>query len=316
MSPINLNAVARQLGAKDVTYRAQSQGHTNWATPGPKISLALTRSDGRRRATLAHECGHLILDPICHAPNFKNLSPIEQSNRRAWVENSLGVVVLRSLLSAVERLGLEEACDRLSHELLLPKVVAATIVEDWDGSATRLLEVAHEYRLSLSLLLIRLNEAGGEHAMLNARPNPRGEWVVVRAAGLPRSMRGRITCHMQEGLLQEVGRGRRSTEHSEAVKVFLRSARFSGSVWSSVAESGSTRIIVFDRGELKAALESRSWRDSDSIEGETVDRLPSVVRSRSSVERAKVLSWETMAEVNDALAELTGMSYPRSVLGE
>lgn len=189
--PRDVNQLARTLGACDVLYRTTIRhGYTEWTSRGPAIQIALSNTDGRRRSTLAHECGHLVLDPFFGPPSFRNA--LDDSRRR---QRLLATQVLGDLSGALDEArdgcDLEVLCDRLAVELLLPAEFAPRLVGAVDSLAD-LRRVATALRVSLAMLVIRLNEFGGRHALLHLERTAGGSWLVSTAIGVPEAWRGRV----------------------------------------------------------------------------------------------------------------------------
>lgn len=208
---VNLNDVAKQLGAADILYRTRAlDGYTQWSARGPVIQVAMSRSDGRRRATLAHECAHLILDPVVESEAFQEFPDYLAADQRLLAERLLGpdVGTVRAL---VRRFGLERTCDLASFELLLPRSRMSEVVAQVVGLET-LREAAVKHRVSMTMLVYRINECEGDISLLRLQRNRSGTWLVPTMAGAPRSLDGRFVCnHTGDGALDDLGRGGRQT---------------------------------------------------------------------------------------------------------
>ena len=166
--PLPLNAVAKGLGAVDIRYLAREvHGLTDFVDSGAVVYLAMSRSDGRRRFTLAHECGHLLLG---------------EAGANARVDPYVTLDLL---------LDIENTCDRIASELVLPRVW----LELHRGAVTDLLELrrlARRMRVSPAALVVGLRRVGMNCALVRFQRAPDGGWVTVHKVGLPRSLSGRV----------------------------------------------------------------------------------------------------------------------------
>lgn len=189
--PLDLNSLARRFGAQDVLYRAAlMSGFTDWSGEEPIVQVGLSRSDGRRRATLAHECGHLLLDPILHTPPFQNAPENRTEAHRRRIKGLLGadIKAIRRALLAVD---IETLCDLVAIELMLPASALEHLraqVKDLPS----LIATASNWRVSLSMLTNRLSDAGEDFALLRMVSTRNNSWVCASAAGLRERRRGFI----------------------------------------------------------------------------------------------------------------------------
>lgn len=167
--PLDLNAVAKGLGVGDIRYLARDvHGFTDWSTKRPTVYLATSRSDGRRRFTLGHECGHLMLgDDGANAAH----NPLVTSD---LIED------------------IELTCDAVAAELLLPFAWL-----DEFGEYIRDLEAASfaadHLRVSLATLVVRMGHWGARPSLFRLQATLSGDWVIVHRVGAPAALRGRIS---------------------------------------------------------------------------------------------------------------------------
>jgi hypothetical protein len=162
--PADLNRVARDLGAVDILYQSRAlEGFTDFKPRGPVIYLAVSRSDGRRRFTLAHECGHILLASSSCPPPPDDLGELDE----------------------------ELLCDAIAAELLVPTTWLDIHRAELDGLPA-LLEVATKLRVSMAMLVNRLRTVNAHHALLRVRPAPDGEWLIMERSGMPRSWHGEV----------------------------------------------------------------------------------------------------------------------------
>jgi len=157
--PLDLNAVARHLGVADIRYLAREfHGFTHWGDR-PTVYLALSRSDGRRRFTLAHELGHILL----------------------------GADVTGADTDEVERL-----CDAIAGELLMP----TSWLESWESLVTDLAsarQLADRMRVSLATTVVRLRALGRQVMLFTLVRASDGQWIVASRIGAPARWQGRIS---------------------------------------------------------------------------------------------------------------------------
>jgi Zn-dependent peptidase ImmA (M78 family) len=189
--PRDLNRMAKALGVTDILYRTRIRhGYTEWTARGPAIQIALSNTDGRRRSTLAHECGHLILDPLFAPPSFLNAPSSNQELQRQLAHTVLGQLAT-TIRDDIADLDLEHLCDRLAVEVLLPVGIGPSLARQVD-SLSGLKRVANDLRVSLAMLVIRVNEFGGHYSLLQMERALSGDWIVSSAIGVPQNWRGRV----------------------------------------------------------------------------------------------------------------------------
>lgn len=166
--PLDLNAVAKSLGASDIRYLARDvHGFTDWSTSRPTVYLATSRSDGRRRFTLGHECGHIMLGH-------------EGSNA---AHNALVTTGLTD--------DIELTCDAVAAELLIPFTWLdqfGEYIRDLDSASY----AAKRLRISLATLVIRMGHWGARPSIFRVEAALSGGWVIVNRVGAPPTLRGRI----------------------------------------------------------------------------------------------------------------------------
>lgn len=206
----DLNALARSLGAIDVRYRSQLlHGYTEWSARGAIVQVALSRTDGRRRSTLAHECSHLVLDPLVAARAFAEFTPELANRHRESMLRLLGsdASVARKLAS---RYGVERLCDMLAVELLLPASTMERVGPSIEGLA-QVAEASQRYRVSLAMLVVRMNEFDRPMALVRLARSSGGSWLGVSLTGIPTDARrriGRVVCSSTtKGSLDSLARG-------------------------------------------------------------------------------------------------------------
>lgn|GEM_PF-3068182 len=176
---ISLNDLTKRLGVRDVVYSAtRMHGYTDWTERGPVIRLAISKTEGRRRMTLAHECAHLLLNPLLDPDTLDVSSGVAQALRHQSNQllDAQGDIIHR----AGERIGIERLCDLIAFELLLPRARARmTQVPD----AGALFSLATEQHVSATLLVHQLNSAGHNLRFARTARLPSGGWMIVDVAG-------------------------------------------------------------------------------------------------------------------------------------
>ena len=181
--PLNLDLLACRLGARDVTYRAAIlAGFTDWSGDGPIIQIGLSRSEGRRRATLAHECGHLILDPILETPAYQCASSSLMATHEARIADLLAVEP-STIRRKIQSVNIETLCDKVAIEFMLPESVLSTLISQVRDLRT-LLDAASRWRVSLAMLTNRLADVGEDYTLLRMVPTKAESWVCASASGL------------------------------------------------------------------------------------------------------------------------------------
>lgn len=234
-APRDLNALARLLGARDILYRTRvHHGYTEWTSRGPTIQIAIANTDGRRRATLAHECGHLLLDPLFNPPAFQRAPFSGQVRQRHHTHTMLGPVAL-AVQRGAPHLDLEDLCDDVAIELLLPAALMPGLQQRVQ-SVDDLRQLANERRVSLAMLVIRLNEFGSGHALLHLQRARSGTWLVSTAIGVPQAWRGRV---VSSDLGSDKGRPR---QHDGQLSLHTRDRNVD--IQGSVARLDADRALV------------------------------------------------------------------------
>lgn len=166
--PLELNSVAKGLGAVDIRYLAREvHGLTDFSNGRPVVYLAMSKSDGRRRFTLAHECGHLLLG---------------QDGANALVDPYVTLNLLWDL---------ERTCDHIASELVLPR----SWLEEHGATLGNLQDLrlaARAMRVSPAALVVGLRRVGSKAALVRWRRARDGRWVPVHRVGLPPSLSGQF----------------------------------------------------------------------------------------------------------------------------
>lgn len=199
LDPVDLNSIARQLGASDIRYLAERMhGFTDWSARRPVIFLAFSRSDGRRRFTLGHEIGHIITS--------SHLDPYHGDADSALIEAHARKP--------------EIVCDVIAAELLLPRNYLADLV-----SSCRTLDnmraASTTLRVSPSMLVTRLMVADLSRMLLRMRRTASGQWIAVSRAGTTKEWKsdldldessqvvldglGHLTTHIQVSIRRRTG---------------------------------------------------------------------------------------------------------------
>lgn len=174
---IDLADVARRLGVVDVLYKASRiHGYTRWTERGATLYLAMAQTEGRRRATFAHELGHLILNPALEPDDTIDDRSRRRSERILDRDHEL-------FATQVRRIGIERMCDLIGFELLLPQARAKNLDVAELGVVTGLTELANRYRVSLSLLVNEAHRAGVRVELVRLACAWDGAWVAVDTAG-------------------------------------------------------------------------------------------------------------------------------------
>lgn len=231
---VDLNALARHLGARDVRYGAQNlHGYTQWTERGPFIQLRLIRSDGRRRFTLAHECGHLLFDPVLAADRV-----IEHCGEARLTFEAVERVRTYRDYAGLSYPGLEQICDYFAAEMLLPLSAAAALRPSID-SIQALEAKAKEIRVSLSLLVTRLNAVRSGLMLLRLERSRSGKWVIQQKHGFSQHFAGHLSLCKQSGRrLDELGTG------YHEVDIGLRSLDGVSSLRASVKRTAAGAIAL------------------------------------------------------------------------
>lgn len=175
---IDLNALASSLGAVKVVYRfVRVHGFTEWTRWGPIIVTSMARTDGRRRTTLAHECAHLLFDPVVSPAGLQRWGQENVENFRRRSEELLGDD-LQSIVAFAVSHGVENLCDRLSFELLIPQRRALDFANSRIG-LDRLCDIATASRTSLAVTVRALNRFDAAMTLVRITKSADGTWIVA-----------------------------------------------------------------------------------------------------------------------------------------
>jgi Zn-dependent peptidase ImmA (M78 family) len=281
---VELNGLAKTLGAVDILYKAQRfHGYTDWTARGPIIHLSQARSDGRRRFTLAHECGHLIFDPARSATPDRVPKLVRDVQGKA---NDLR-----------RQYDVERLCDLFATELLLPHDEMSAISRNC-RSLEDLLRVADGYRVSLAMATFRLNAYNSDLAVLRLRRGARGNWVLVDRVALPARV-----AHLR-GLPAE------SLKELDCLSpgvwnlwLEMEDGRFSLSAYAQVHKRANSMIIGLSRTGL-----NQSAREADTIADSIRDPLQSGLAGHTTaIDRDRGLSRDTSP--NSEIKPLSGLTH-------
>ena len=200
--PTDVVSLARRLGAYDVVYRARSaHGFTEWTPKGPRVVLNWAESEGRRRTVLAHECGHLLFDPI-FKPDVLAAMSDTAGQSITTAASALGTTPndVRKLLADTP---LEAVCDSFAYELVLPDAVAsqaASRVQTIDDIG----QFCDDWRISMTVAVLALNRHRGSRSaprlgILQTRRTAGDYWMAGSTCGLPTQWRGRVVLTPESG---------------------------------------------------------------------------------------------------------------------
>jgi Zn-dependent peptidase ImmA (M78 family) len=166
--PVNLEAVARALGVHRIeTARTVEEGRLEQRAGEVSMFLGAGAPAPRRRFTLAHELGHLVLaDP--HR---------DFTAHRMWSQPDRE----------------ERFCDAFAASLLLPR---RWILAEFAGRSQNLAtvrELATATGASMSASLVRLREVLQWSLSLLYWRQTDGQWPLLYCAGVPRNIHNRVT---------------------------------------------------------------------------------------------------------------------------
>lgn len=177
---MDLNGLATSLGAVKIVYRfVQVHGFTEWTRWGPVVVTSMARTDGRRRSTLAHECAHLLFDPVVSPAGLSRWGQENVDVFRKRSECILGDDLKSSVSLAISE-GVETLCDRLSFELLFPRRRAEKYAMASLG-LDELREISECGRISLAVSVTALNRFDANLSLLRLAKSTDGAWIVADA---------------------------------------------------------------------------------------------------------------------------------------
>ena len=183
--PVDLSKIAASLGVIEILdTELIEDGRTIWVDGKPRIELRADRPATRKRFTLAHEIGHILLER-------------DQS------------VVRRT--QGLDRNGVETLCDWTAASILMPRAWVQRYAERDHYNLSLLRLVAHRADVSLSAAAVRLAEVGGRTCILLRFQRAPKRWVVVGHAAVPTEYRGTIKIPRETSLLIDGLWNRRDT---------------------------------------------------------------------------------------------------------
>ena len=166
--PVDLETLARDLGVREIrTTRMTEDGRTTWTDGQPLIELRPDRPAERRRFTLAHEIGHILI-----------------SQDRTIVRRTAG-----ANLAADD---IEVLCDWIAASILMPRAWIEPYAFRERYSLSLLRRVAHAAGVSMSAAAVRVAEVGGRTCALLRWKRTDARWVVVGQAAMPPRYAGSI----------------------------------------------------------------------------------------------------------------------------
>lgn len=177
---LDLNALATSLGALKVVYRfTRVHGLTEWTRWGPVIVTSMARTDGRRRSTLAHECAHLLFDPVISPAGLARWGQENVQMFRTRSELLLGDDLQSAALLAISG-GVESLCDRVAFELLFP-LRRARLYANRSIGLDELCDLTNSIRVSLAVSVMALNRFDANLSLLRLAKTTDGAWMLADA---------------------------------------------------------------------------------------------------------------------------------------
>jgi hypothetical protein len=215
--PIDVDLLAKRLGVLEIAgAHLVEDGRLERANGETRILIRRGVGTGRRRFTIAHELGHLLL-----------------------AEGANDLIARRARMAVGRE---ERFCDQFAAALLLPR--------DWlrirYGQRPRRLAVVRELaagaKSSLAAAVIRLDEVLGWGRSLLRWRAEQGRWRLVAAAAVPPGLHGEIgTAPETCGLLDRIAGGA-STDVRLALPLLIRDAP--SRVESEVSVTDRTAIAL------------------------------------------------------------------------
>jgi IrrE N-terminal-like domain len=216
--PVDLAAVAEALGVSRIEVMPMTE-EGRLEQRGGRASIWL-RADApiqRRRFTLAHELGHLVLaDP-----------DRDFTAHRMW--------------SSPDRE--ERFCDAFAASLLLPRGWIFAELSGKPENLTTLRELANATSASMSASLVRLRELLHWRCSLLYWRQADGQWALLYSAGVPRTIHNRVTsAPATRDAIGEIARRRTS----EVTTIPLMIGGVQQRVRAEVASRGSAVLALTD----------------------------------------------------------------------
>ena len=266
-SSIELNSVAKSWGAVDILYRSQQMhGYTEWTARGPVIQLSVAKTEGRRRFALAHESAHLVLDPLLRPNTLDVWGQLSGAARIEFVKSRLGVRAMELVKVISQRLPVEDFCNKIAVELLVP---SAALLETGDVTGHGFAAIENgcrTFKVSLSLMVNRLNDVGYGHTLLRMAPSRNGSWIVTSTAGLASRHRVRMILSNSTGAtLFEMPISRRDECIPARIAVELELRNASYTMPMEVVRRKDTVFALVEKRALRSALRTSSGRAEQSI---------------------------------------------------
>jgi hypothetical protein len=221
--PIDVHLLAKRLGVLEITEaRLVEDGRLERADGQTKILIRRGVSTGRRRFTIAHELGHLLL-----------------------AEDTDNLIARRARLG----IGREERfCDEFAAALLLPHDWLRRRYTQRPRRLAVVRELAASAKSSLAAAVIRLDEVVGWRRSLLRWRADQGRWRLVSAAAVPSSLHGEIgTAAETRHHLDRIAHGR-STDVRLALPLLIRGAPSRVESEVSVTDRTAIALAAFPTG--------------------------------------------------------------------
>lgn len=165
---MNLRAAAFVLGVARIEERnLLEDGRTEWTNGVPIIALRKDRPVTRKRFTLAHELGHVLLErgePAVVAARTRSLEPPDT----------------------------EVLCDRIAAAILMPRNWIARLSDRNRVTLSLLRLIGSHAAVSMAAAAVRVTDVSGRPCMLLRWRRTAGGWILMAMAGVPKAMIGLI----------------------------------------------------------------------------------------------------------------------------
>lgn len=214
--PVDIQGLAKSLGIRlSENVNLIEDGRVDVSEEGISIELRAGLSQVRRRFTLGHELGHLIL-PCPGRTLTARRSPWHHSDE-------------------------ERLCDEIAAALLMPRSWLQARYQSRVHNLSTIRHLAHQADVSIGAALVRLKELFAWPESLLRWRFEEGRWRFIAGAGIPPALHGEVrSAERTSEVLTAAGRSRRDRN----LRIPIRIGSDSLDLASQVSVLGRSAVVL------------------------------------------------------------------------
>ena len=214
--PVDIEGLAESLGIRlSENPNLIEDGRVDVSEEGIAIALRADLSPVRRRFTLGHELGHLIL-PCPGRTLTAQRSPWSHSDE-------------------------ERLCDEIAAALLMPRSWLQHRYQSRVHNLSTIRHLAHQADVSIGAALVRLKELFGWPESLLRWRFDEGRWRFIAGAGIPPTLHGEVrSADRTSEVLNGLGRNQRDRN----LPIPIRIGSDSLDIVSQVSVQGRSAVVL------------------------------------------------------------------------